>query len=226
MKKTLLKLLSVAMAFAVAFTGMVIPQTQDSHADFLGVEKNYSKNIKVQRISKEDYEELLLYMGKDFPSSGKVKVTVSNKSVLKYSSHSGSLLWFSYKKPGTTNVTIKVTKSGKTKTYKTKITVYNYENPFKVFKVAGSNRKKRFNKEYYSNTVKIKSKSTKVKITPKKGWELKSIKCNNKKIKNNSKIKLKKEEYSSYYGADLEVRMKNKKSKQTTTFYMYVECRN
>lgn len=95
------------------------------------------------------------------------------------------------KKPGTTTVTITGTKKGKKITYKGKITVEKYSNPFTKLKIDGKNYRSKITKikvsksnELY-NSFKIRSRKTTMKIDwkLKSGWKMESV-SNYKKTSN------------------------------------------
>lgn len=101
------------------------------------------------------------------------------------------------KKAGTATVSFTVKrKNGKTYSLKTKVKVYNYENPVSKFSIGKKDYTKLFNKKYI-NSVKAKPAiKGKLKITMKKGYKLTGLYWvetktgKPKKIKNGSNITL------------------------------------
>ncbi len=83
------------------------------------------------------------------------------------------------------------------KTYVQKIKVVKYENPCKSFKVGNTDHAKWFKKTRHFNQKNVKQDITAtINIKPKKGWKLKKIGLKDmfsgtKKVKNHSKITLK-----------------------------------
>lgn len=146
-------------------------------------------------------------------SKGKVsQVKSSNKSVVevKKADHSNSAIGFTPKKPGTAKVTFKY--AGKK--YTTTVTVKNWENPCKTFKLGNKDYASKFNisGRYHLNGQK-KDKTVKVNIAAKKGWVLKKITNNFRVVKNKSKVKL----LLGDTGSNVEAQFKNKKTGEIVT---------
>jgi hypothetical protein len=86
------------------------------------------------------------------------------------------------KKAGTATITFKVTdsKNNKSKTYKTKVTLYNYENPVKAATITGINngkdlKSKTADQNSVSFTNKSDVKNAQFKITANGDWKIKYI---------------------------------------------------
>ena len=139
--------------------------------------------------------EYYLYTG---PKSGISKVKSSNKKVgtvvtkkAEYGDTANDIsVYLKLKKTGKTTVTYKVKENGKTKSYKTKLVVYKYKNPFKTLKVGKVNYKSDFKGCDYSTRESSKGKIT-VKV--KKGWKVKGIYARSagskwKKLKKNATV--------------------------------------
>ena len=108
------------------------------------------------------------------------------------------------KKTGTTQLSYKIKQKNRIDTYKTKVTVYKYSNPFTKLKVGDTDYKSKFKKltkkNYYDDTVfyqKAKVGSGKLNIGLKSGWKISKIRyshCSDlgnwKTIKNKSNIKM------------------------------------
>ena len=99
------------------------------------------------------------------------------------------------KKTGTSIVSFKVKrKNGKTYSFKSKVTVYNYTNPLNVCKFGRKDYKKSFDKKTMVPVVKGYPKKAKVCITAKKGYKIDAIYYSEhgtgrqRKIKNGSTV--------------------------------------
>jgi multidrug efflux pump subunit AcrB len=107
-----------------------------------------------------------------------VKVKSSNTKVIYIGAMGGDTITgfvFSAKKAGKANLTIKVIlKSGKTKTYKAKVTAVSYSNPLKSLKIGSKEIASRFKKDQYAS-YNTKAESQKVSVKLNSGWTLKSI---------------------------------------------------
>ncbi len=105
--------------------------------------------------------------------SGEIsKVTSSNKKVVAIANVIGNGFELKPKKTGTAKVTFQYAK----KKYTISVTVKNWENPCKSFKLGDKDYAKKFN---VSGRYYLKSKTGKMKrkidITPQKGWKISSI---------------------------------------------------
>ncbi len=101
--------------------------------------------------------------------------------------------------------------SGQMKHFETKITVLKYQNPCKYFKLGNTDIKKKFQKSP-KNWKKVKAGQYKISIKARKGWKLTKITCGGKKIKNKSKITIKKSKGSVYAPTIITVYFKDKKT--------------
>lgn len=104
--------------------------------------------------------------------------------------------------------------SGQMKHFETKITVLKYQNPCKYFKLGKTDIKKKFKKSP-KNWKKVKAGQYKISIKARKGWKLTKITCGGKKIKNKSKITIKKSEGSVYAPTIITAYFKDKKTNRT-----------
>jgi len=232
MKKVISKVLSVALAFMVAFGLVIVPSVSPVHADgACFVTAKYAKNVKYYYGAKY-CQYVILDMGSRLNGAKNVKVTSSKKSVVKtfkYYKDSKGMILLKVKK-GTARVTIKCKKNGKNKTYKSKIKVVKYKNPFKGIYVGDKNCASKFNKRMlatYKNTL---STEQKISIKMKSGQKIKNIhydainmensKIISKTIKNNSSIKLKGN--SEVWDESITVTVYDKKKKTTSYFYLYI----
>ena len=110
----------------------------------------------------------------------------------------GKLLSVTPKKAGTAKITFKLKINGKWKAYTMKIKAYNYQNPFSSLKIGGKNYTSKHNNVNFFETTKAISGKLSYKL--KKGYKLNNIliydinngKVLKQKIKNNTKITLKK----------------------------------
>lgn len=108
----------------------------------------------------------------------------------------------------------------KVKSFKTKIRLYKYVNPFKKIKINKKNLVKKYkNTKYVSYPVK-KGKKYKFSYKIKKGFKLKEVEFYNGKkdikVKNNKKIKVpKKCDYPYFY-----IYIRNKKQKTDEVYYL------
>ena len=211
--------LAAFLAIVMVVSCFVVFVPQKTYADMDSVK--YAKKITISTVSKELYFD----MSKEVKKIKKVDITSSKPSVIKIDS-SGFLV---VKKPGTTKLTIKVKdKKGKTYKFKSNVKVVKYTNAFKSFKIGTKEIKSKFKK--YSGTYfeSGQLKTGKIKITPNKGWKLKSIKYEaynysedkepvhiSKKIKNKAKINLNRGKGWDYY---LTVKMYNKKTGLTEVY--------
>ena len=107
-------------------------------------------------------------------------VKSSNKKVLTVKQvkeqGGGYFLNFTTKKSGTSTVSFKAKVNGKTYTYKCKVTVRKYENPFKTLEFNSQNYASNFkNTNKTSSIVKLKMGVGKLNIVPKKNWKISKI---------------------------------------------------
>jgi len=229
MKKVYSRLLSFGLAVLVAFGMLIVPASEPVHADagyYWGTVK-YAKNITLYKIS--DYPDLYtINMGKKFKGASSVKIKSSKKSVLEdYGWSKGETEFYvQANKTGKSTLSIKVKKSGKTKTYKIKVKVVKGSNPFKSFKIGKKKVTSKFKKSPYVELNLAKNKKYKLAIKLKSGMKLKKIKSSvwneetektvNKTLKNNKSFKLTKDDTT------LEIRVYDKKSKITFTYWLYI----
>lgn len=228
MKKNVSRILSMMMAFAVAFSLIIIPQTAAVHADDFGVKVEYT--TKTATLATGNY---YVDFGKKFnENKDKIRVKSSNKSVAAVEKDYPT---FELKKPGKATLTFVVTKkSGSKKTYKMTIKAVKYQNPFKSVKIGSKEYRSKFKKDVFYELEKGSGKY-KVAITPAKGWKVESIihawyrtdkngelDYNNlveKKVKNKSKISITKGKSISW----VSIVMYNKKTgcKEMIEFTFY-----
>lgn len=150
------------------------------------------------------------------PASGISKVRSSNKKVAVVATRKGGTgvdVYLKLKKPGTTNLSYKLKKNGKTVTYKTKLNIY--KNPFKTLKVGKANYKSQFNNGDYSTLMEGQGK---VKIKVKKGWKVKSIKVQSggkwRKLKKGEKVDIENKH-------SLKITLKNTKDRFTAEYWIW-----
>ncbi len=165
---------------------------------------------------------------------------ISNKKVIKfdkkygvnhtpvYQTEDGTECSIGYyaKRVGKTYVTGDIYYNGsKVKSFKTKITLYNYKSPFKKIKFGKKNLIKKFKKARFHYFKAKKNKKYKLSYKLKKGFKVKSIElwygAKEKKIKNNHNVVIPK----GYDFPALMITIKNKKQKTTEgyclEFYKY-----
>ena len=87
--------------------------------------------------------------------------------------------------------------AGEMKHFETKITLIKYQNPCKYFKLGNKDVKKKLNKTPKKWKY-VKAGKYKLSIKARKGWKLTKITCGGKKIKNKSKITVKKKKKDAY----------------------------
>ena len=124
------------------------------------------------------------------------------------------------KKTGTSIVSFKVKrKNGKTYSFKSKVTVYNYTNPLNVCKFGRKDYKKSFDKKTMVPVAKGYSRKAKVCITAKKGYKIVAIYYSEhgtgrqRKIKNGSTVTLDGEHY-------LQILYKNTSKNYVSSVYL------
>lgn len=210
-------LMGVVATFALLAAVLMLPVT--ALADSFGM-LDYSSKITVSK-SEMPY---IVEMGKKAKGATKVTVKSSKKSVVAaaveqawYSDGTEvSLPIITAKKAGVAHVTIKVTKGGKTKTYKMKVTVIKYKNPLKKLKLGNATLTKKFKKStYYSLNITAKQKLT---VKAASGWKVKSIRYSyynpaknafvSKKIKSGGYVPYRKD------GLNVTIELLNKKRNQ------------
>ena len=170
------------------------------------------KEMRGARYYKGD--SYFVYSG---PASGISKVKSSNKKVASVTTRkegSDVEVYLKVKKPGTTNLSYKIKKKGKTVSYKIKLNFF--KNPFKTLKVGKVNYKSQFNYSEYSTLCEGKGK---VIIKLKKGWKVKSIKVQGggsgwKKLKKGGQVDLE-------HKHSLRITLKNTKYGFTTDYWIW-----
>ena len=217
MKKAFSRLLSVCLAIMVAFGLMIVPAAEPVHADgFVSGSVKYAKNITMYKMS--DYENVYtIKMGSKLKGAKSVKIKSSKKSVFEpFGYYDGDKdIMGNAKKAGKATLTVKVKKGGKTKTYKIKVKVEKGSSPFKSFKVGKKNITSKYKNEQYADVKVANNSKQKIAIKLKSGKKIKSMKYTTKSIKNNSTIKVKKEDPNLY------ISIYDKKSKITFYYYLY-----
>lgn len=132
--------------------------------------KTISKKVNAPvSLSNEYY----IYSG---PASRITDVTSSNTKtgvIVTENDESDVNVYLKIKKTGYTNLSYKITKNGNTDTYKIRLHVYRYKNPFQTLKIGKFSYKSQFNNSDYSTLMKGKGK---VQVKVKNGWQLKSVK--------------------------------------------------
>lgn len=159
-------------------------------------------------------KEYPVYSG---PASGISKVKSSNKKVASVATRNGASgidVYLKIQKPGTTTLSYKVKKNGKTDSYKIKLNIY--KNPFKTLKIGSTNYKSQFNNGDYSTLMSGKGK---VNIKVKKGWKIKSIKVQEagskwRKLKKGEKVDIENKH-------SLEIILKNTKDNFTAEYSIW-----
>ena len=217
MHKFFSKAAAMLLSVLVAFSFLIVPQTDSIHADMMPREVKYAKTININlEPYKYFYDYYAIDMGKKLKGAKKVTVKVSNKAVVSDADFFyGDLVAFTVKKAGKTTLNIKVTKkNGSTSKYKVNVIVNKLKSPFVSAKLGKKNLIKQFRKDPYA-TVKC-GKSAKLSIKPKKGWKVSKItyeyeytsgddyKYKTKKFTNNKKITFKNNpNYSEYLYFDM-----------------------
>ncbi len=228
MKKVLSKVLSLCIAVMVAFGLIIVPAAAPAHADgFVSGSIKYRKSMTL--YSGSEYGNVyLIKMGSKLKGAKSVKIKSSNKKVLEpFGYYKGDKdLMANAKKSGKADLTVKVKKGGKTKTYKIKVKVEKSGNPFKSFKVGKKNITSQFKSEQIADCRVKNNSKQKISIKPKSGMKIKKIqfstydfetdKSIRKNIKNNSTVKVKKDETNIY------VELYEKKSKITYCYYVFM----
>ena len=230
-KKILAAVLSVCVA--VAFTLTI--QTSPANAEETGHVLTCSKKITVfkYKTSVKDWNHYWLDTDAVFDQEAAVTMKSSKKSVVKPGS-SGSD--FIAKKAGTAKITMKGKKGNKAKKYKCTVKVVKYKNPVKKFKIGKKDYTSKLNKPVYQDAwaaMKVKKGKAKISIKPKNGWKVKKIRYwweqfdaegnlvnqFDKKVKNNSKIAIKK---GANYDSGLIITMTNKKEKLSQVYELMI----
>ena len=161
--------------------------------------------------------EYYLYGGE---ASGIADVKSSNQKVAAVVTEQDGTrvdVYLKLKKTGTTNVSYKIIKDGKSQTCKIRLCVYKYKNPFKTLKVGKANYKSQFKGgSDYSTLMEGRGK---VQIAVRKGWKVKSVKVQSagsgwKKLKKNAKVDIAKKN-------SLRITLKNKKYGFTKDFWIW-----
>ena len=130
-------------------------------------------------------------MGSRLKGASKVTATSSKSSVVEAAVNKYSDKYYiqlGTKKKGTSNITIKVQKAGKVKTYKTKVTVQKYSNPAKTFKVGSKNYAGGFKKLLQYHNVKFPAGKAKVSVKANSGWKINNITVSSYGASNYSKV--------------------------------------
>lgn len=221
--KKIRTLLSMLLVLCLTVTSVLVFSAADVSADAGYIDMKYAKKITVSTES----PYIRLVMKSKLKGAKSVKVTSSNKSVVKTYKYkkSGGGIFIELKKPGTSKLTIKCKKNGKTKKYKCKVKVVKYKNPVKSLKIAGLEIGKKFNKKAVYSGDMGDERTGVIKVVPAKGWKVKKIvettfKSNSSKfvektiVNNKTKISLE-------YNKDYTVVMYNKSRNQTETLYIY-----
>lgn len=176
--------------------------------------KTITKKVKVPLTVTNEYE---IYNG---PTSRITDVTSSNTKVGIIETESflsETRVYLKIRKTGSTNLSYKITKSGKTTNYKIRLHVIRYQNPFRVLKVGGFSYKSQFNSSDYSTLQKGKGK---VQVKLKKGWQLKAVNVKTKggsgwqRLRGGAKVDIPKKN-------SLEIVVKNRKYGYTLSFWIW-----
>ena len=138
-----------------------------------------------------------------------------------------SVDYISIKGPGKATLTAVAKKAGgKYKTYKIKVTVEEYTNPLKTFKIGAKSYKKKFNDKISVGTMSKKTLSGKLNIKPAKGFKITKITASypikkngervyvNKKLKDGMKIDV-------TWTGDIFITVKNTKTKEKLELRLY-----
>ncbi len=232
MERKLKSILTLSFIIVLFMACMFIVQTVTAHADGVPVMAYYSKNMSAPFVKNYWYQ---IKMGNKFKGAKKVTIKSSNKKVfnpnpLDKESYRYNSIYGEVKKKGTATITVKVKKSGGSKTYKFKFKTVKYQNPFKSFKIGSKKLEKKF-KKFPAASFVNKAKSGKIKIKANKNWSVKKIvyerdvytedgsKHTKKTVKNGSKIKFKPGDEMT--DETITVTMYNKKLKEKVDFVIY-----
>lgn len=134
---------------------------------------SYKKNVTIYRATTEE-EFITVKMGKRFSGKCKIKLSSSKKSVAYCYKRIGKNVLIKINKSGTAVLKMKVTKNGKSKTYKMKVKVKKYACPVKSLKIGNIETEREFRKDSYA-AVDNSAKNFKVNIKAANGWEIKDI---------------------------------------------------
>lgn len=219
-KKT--KVLSLFLALTMVFTILITPGVDKVKADSFK-EVKYASSIVISKGNPSVYVDL----GKKWNQNKKLTVKSSNNKVVKALDTGYPVV--DLMKAGKATVTFKT--GGKT--YKMKFKVLAYKNPLKTFKVEDESLAGKF-KKYSLSSLTYTGDTAKIKVSPNKGWKLKSIKYKaykydtendsvksySKTVKNKTSVTFKDSSWDSHY---IFVKMYNSSKHLTETIELYVD---
>lgn len=191
MKKTVKRLLVLFLALTFIVTDLVVAPVTTQAAGAL----KYQKTITLMKGDQVGYGIINSVRSDQvvgLKSSNTSVVTVKKEPFL-----GDYTITMTAKKAGTSTVSFKVKrKNGKTYSFTSKVTVYNYTNPLSVCKFGKKDYAKSYNKKNMVPTVKGYPKKAKVCIVAKKGYKIEGIYYSEhgtgkqRKIKNGSTVTL------------------------------------
>lgn len=191
MKKTVKRLLVLFLALTFIVTDLVVAPVTTQAAGAL----KYQKTITLMKGDQVGYGII-----NSVRSDQVVGLKSSNTSVVSVKKEKfidDHTITMTAKKAGTSTVSFKVKrKNGKTYSFTSKVTVYNYTNPLSVCKFGKKDYKKSYNKKTMVPTAKGYPKKAKVCIVAKKGYKIEGIYYSEhgtgkqRKIKNGSTVTL------------------------------------
>ena len=209
MKKKLTKILSMLLVFAMVMC--LVPPVEASAASR---KPWFPKELALDYYDKNQSQNMTDWVfGNDSTNYKITELKSSDKNVLTvFKLYSGyTSLYMRVRKPGKATITFKVKVGNKTYSYKCKVTVHDYENPFKSLKIGKTNYASEFSYMDYYSLKGRKNLKGKLAITTNKNWKIERIEIydntspSSKRVKNKKVITLKK-------GQTLWVTCRNKKT--------------
>ena len=200
-RKTRIALLLMMAAFTL-LSGM------SASAKTITKKKNVPMNMS---------NEYYFYSG---PASGIAEAVSSNPKVgvvVTETDESDVNVYLKIKKTGTTTLSYKIIKNGNTDTYKIKLHVIRYQNPFRTLKIGKFSYKAQFNNSDYSTLMKGRGK---VQVKLKNGWQLKAIKVQTKGSRGWRDLRSG-ETVDIARKNSLQISVKNKKTGLETSFWIW-----
>ena len=229
-KNHISRITSLCLAFIVAVGMIIIPSTIDVSADS-GPSGTFKYAKKVTVMAETDGTMYGAKMGSRLKGAKSVSITSSNSKVVEareYDKYTKDRIWFTAKKPGSATLTVKAEKSSGTKTYKIKVKVIKYSNPFKSFKIGKKNITSKFKRTEAVNYRNKQTGSQRITVKMKPDWKIKRIEfyTNNeetddavaKTIKSGKKVNLHGD--SDKYHESFVIYIYNTKTKVTGVAYL------
>ena len=166
------KALSLMLVLCMTLVSVFAFAPLTANADGGGIVRKYAKTITISKAS----PAVLIDMGKRIKGAKSVTVTSSKKSVATVAKNGKKFgdPFVTIKKPGTTKITVKVKKGGKTKKYVIKFKVVKYKNAIKSATLAGKNYNK-YKKKTDATISLTSGASGKINVKANKGWKVKKI---------------------------------------------------